>query len=656
MRVDARTPFFYARECVSKIADLAFGLPRHEFIVRTKFALVAISGLGLALRLVQLDAQPLWWDEGYSVFFATRALPTLLARTAIDIHPPLYYVLLRTWMLAFGPSAPALRLLSVVIGVAAIPLVFNIARALFNTRVGLVSASLVAIAPLHIYYSQELRMYGLVTLLALASIALQLKILNTARAQPSLQIGAAGLGATFAYILVTALALYTQYFAVFFIAAEIAVVLYLKYRARWKIKLRAWTIAWGAVGVVYLPWLLYAGPKLFVYVTNKVGIEQYARLDPISYLVQHFVAFSIGHVSDWMWLAWGAVGVCALALLGLAASRRWQSGQGNSQFVIYNSLAAIYLCVPLALGFLVNLVYPFHPLRYERLLLFALPFFLIYVACGVLAVWERERGVGIVTSGVFVVMCALSLYDFYTVARYPDEDYRPLIQEMERVAAENDLVYAFYPWQVGYLATYYRGAPLRIYEIDGDAWIKNPDAMNSGLQTLREENPRAWILAYQKQGRILEDRVTNEYINDYVVLDQNFGNTRLEYFAQGNATDFELEPVTITRALTLRIQYASFEPPAHPELALTRFAWNASDDQNAYSLRLVDAKGNKLAQQDAPIPEGATTLRRGLALPKNLRAGEYTLQLVVYRRADGSPFTLPDGSSSISLAKLVAAP
>lgn len=624
--------------------------------MRTKFALAAISALALALRLIRLDAQPLWWDEGYSVFFATRAFPTLLERTAVDIHPPLYYALLQTWMLAFGAGAPALRLLSVVIGVAAIPLMYSVARALFSPRVGLVSALLVAAAPLHIYYSQEVRMYGLVTLLALASIALHLKILNHPRAQPVLQSGAAGFGITLAYILVTALALYTQYFAVFLVGAEIAVVLYLKYRARRNTALRAWTLAWCAIGILYLPWLLYAGPKLFVYVTNKVGIEQYARLDPVSYLGQHLVAFSMGHVTDWMWLAWGAVGICALALLGLVASRRWQSGQGNSEFVKHNSLAAIYFLVLLALGFLVNLVYPFHPVRYERLLLFALPLFLIYVACGIVTMWDRERGLGVVASGLLVIFCAMSLYDFYTIPRYPDEDYRPLIQEMEKVAAENDLVYAFYPWQVGYLATYYRGAPLKIYEIDGDAWIKNPDVMNRDLQTLRDTNQRAWILAYQKQGRILEDRLSNEYINDYVVLDQTFGNTRLEYFAQGNATDFELEPVTISPALTLRIQYASFEPPLHPQLALARFAWNASDDQNAYSLRLVDAAGNKLAQQDAPIPEGATTLRRGLALPKQLAAGEYTLQLVVYHRADGTAFTLPDGSSAISLAKLVAAP
>lgn len=618
--------------------------------------LLAILGLALALRLVRLDAQPLWWDEGYSVFFATRAFPELLARTAVDIHPPLYYALLQGWMLAFGSDAAALRLLSVLIGVAALPLFFIVARELFNFRVALVSAFLLAVSPFHIYYSQEVRMYGLVTLLGLASIAFQLKILNNVHPEPSLQPRAPRLGLTVGYILCTSLALYTQYFAIFIIAAEAAVVVYLRFRAHWKIGVGAWMLAWLAIGVLYLPWLWYAGPKLSIYVTNKVGIEQYTRLDPVSYLVQHLIAFSIGHVTTWTWLAWGALGVCFLALLGFAASRRWQSGQGNSQLAIHNSLAALYFLVPLALGFLVNLVYPFHPVRYERLLLFALPMFLVYVACGIVAVWERERGLGIVVSGLLIILCGMSLYDFYTVERYPDEDYRPLIQAMASAATENDLVYAFYPWQLGYLAAYYQGAPLQLFEVDGDAWIKNPNKLNADLEALREQNPRAWILAYQKQGRILEDRVTNEYANDYVVLDQLFGNTRLEYFAQGNATDFELEPLTISPQLTLRIQYASFEPPPKPRLALARFGWNASNDSYAFSLRLVNTAGSKLAQQDAPIPNGTSTLRRGLALPKNLAAGKYSLQLVAYRRADGSPLTLPNGSTSISLAEVVIPP
>ena len=83
--------------------------------------------LGFALRVLRLGFQPLWWDEGYSVWFATHPLPQLLALTAADIHPPLYYTLLRGWIGVFGPGPIALRMFSVVVGVLAIPLIYVVA-------------------------------------------------------------------------------------------------------------------------------------------------------------------------------------------------------------------------------------------------------------------------------------------------------------------------------------------------------------------------------------------------------------------------------------------------------------------------------------------------------------------------------------------------
>ena len=117
---------------------------------------------GLALRLAWLAFQPLWWDEGYSVWFATHPLTQMAALTAQDIHPPLYYALLHGWAAPLGTSPTALRLLSVVVGMLTIPLLFLVARRMLSARAALLAAFLLTINPLHIYYSQEVRMYGLV--------------------------------------------------------------------------------------------------------------------------------------------------------------------------------------------------------------------------------------------------------------------------------------------------------------------------------------------------------------------------------------------------------------------------------------------------------------------------------------------------------------
>ena len=122
--------------------------------------------------MLRLEWQPLWWDEGYSVYFATEPLAQMLRLTAQDIHPPLYYALLHLWLVAFGSASPLfLRLFSVLIGLLCLPAIWWLARLLYpsRARVALWALLLLALSPIHIFYSQEVRMYGLEMLLGMVS-------------------------------------------------------------------------------------------------------------------------------------------------------------------------------------------------------------------------------------------------------------------------------------------------------------------------------------------------------------------------------------------------------------------------------------------------------------------------------------------------------
>ena len=67
-----------------------------------RFPLLLILLGGTALRLFRLGADSLWYDETVSTFLAGSPLPELIRHTAGDIHPPLYYALLRGWLLLMG--------------------------------------------------------------------------------------------------------------------------------------------------------------------------------------------------------------------------------------------------------------------------------------------------------------------------------------------------------------------------------------------------------------------------------------------------------------------------------------------------------------------------------------------------------------------------
>ncbi|MGB0389729.1 MAG: hypothetical protein ACPGWR_33330, partial [Ardenticatenaceae bacterium] len=86
--------------------------------------------------------------------------------------------------------------------------------------------------------------------------------------------------------------------------------------------------------------------------------------------------------------------------------------------------------VPTGCVFLVGLVAPFVALRIERQLLFVLPFFLMLVARGVVVLWRRWSW-GVLP--VLLLITAInmgSLWGFYTVPRYPGEDYRSILADV----------------------------------------------------------------------------------------------------------------------------------------------------------------------------------------------------------------------------------
>jgi mannosyltransferase len=132
----------------------------------TPVALTALCVLSLYVRMRQLGGG-FWIDEGISVGLAHHhwsSIPGLLRQ---DGSPPAYYMLLGLWIRVFGDSERATHALSLVFGIACIPLAYLAARALFDRTTGLVCALLVALDPFLTYYAQETRMYELEAFLSL---------------------------------------------------------------------------------------------------------------------------------------------------------------------------------------------------------------------------------------------------------------------------------------------------------------------------------------------------------------------------------------------------------------------------------------------------------------------------------------------------------
>ena len=124
--------------------------------------LAALMALGFLLRVYRLDEQSAWCDECNFFFLPVPDLGTYLGiiRFWAADNVPLYYVLLYSWSRVFGVSLVAARMLTILCGVACIPLAYAIGRRVFDARAGWIAAFCVAISPFQIWHAQSMRPYG----------------------------------------------------------------------------------------------------------------------------------------------------------------------------------------------------------------------------------------------------------------------------------------------------------------------------------------------------------------------------------------------------------------------------------------------------------------------------------------------------------------
>ncbi|MCC6804662.1 MAG: glycosyltransferase family 39 protein [Anaerolineae bacterium] len=135
-------------------------------------------------RILHIGDQSMWLDEGISYW--NQKQPDMIAWISVkDVHPPLYFWLLKGWIGLTGTSAVAMRLFSALAAMLSVAAVVPLARLIARDRsrdeywsIPLVAALLLAISDPEISLAQDVRMYSLRTLLALGSVFFYLRWAN----------------------------------------------------------------------------------------------------------------------------------------------------------------------------------------------------------------------------------------------------------------------------------------------------------------------------------------------------------------------------------------------------------------------------------------------------------------------------------------------
>ena len=148
----------------------SFGSERSQIEPRWSWYLLClIMTAGFAVRLYKMRGESVWYDE--SVCFSHLDAPDLVTflkqmRAADPPMVPVYFTCQYLWGRVLAHTAVGARLLPIIFGTTTIPMVYLLARRVFNWVAGEVAAAMAALSISLAYYSQEMRPYALVTLLA----------------------------------------------------------------------------------------------------------------------------------------------------------------------------------------------------------------------------------------------------------------------------------------------------------------------------------------------------------------------------------------------------------------------------------------------------------------------------------------------------------
>lgn len=231
-------------------------------------AATLVLASGFLIISASLEQDSLWADEGWTLWAVGepgwRGAISTVQRVAADVHPPLYFLLIDSWIGIAGDSVYALRLFSALCALLALAAAAGIGRRMFNARAGLIAAALLGTAPFVVYYGREARMYALLLALAALStwayVGTQLESENRKRstgAKPQKRIlgntriaalrrGVFSLGSL--YILFSAALVYTHYAGWLILLAHGLQTLLTRRRVF------AWLLRMGVIGGLFAPW------------------------------------------------------------------------------------------------------------------------------------------------------------------------------------------------------------------------------------------------------------------------------------------------------------------------------------------------------------------------------------------------------------------
>lgn len=371
-------------------------------IMERYFTIFVIFGASITMMISMVIGlqQSIWFDEGYSIIVAQQPLGELIALTAVDAHPPLYYILLKAWMAVFGTSEFALRVSSVLCGGLSVIVLAFLLKDLFSKRIAWIAIPFVVFAPFLIRYNYEIRMYAFVMLIGLIATWVMVQAWRTKQVKWWVIYGA-----------LVVIGMYTLYMSAVFWLAHLVWLLIMTKQAKAKVFKQPYWLAYIGAAIIFAPWV----PTVLAQLSSS-ALPPYMSTVTV-YELTNILGLLMAYSAGWQIGPWLSVFlVIFIAAFSYVSANVWRKAKGPDR----QGLLLLAACFVVGIIFYALISLPPNPPRFlERYVVHISVFW--YALLGVVIAYGWRMGLKAPTyilAGASVALLGLGVVTNAQIGNY----------------------------------------------------------------------------------------------------------------------------------------------------------------------------------------------------------------------------------------------
>ncbi len=232
----------FVKEKISVEVTMPKTVPKfkHTTLVTAIYAVILF-----ACNLIRIFDNNFWGDEAYSALLVSRNnIANIVSTTAADVHPPLYYLILKAGYFLFGDQGWMYHFVSLIPLIIILVLSLTYIRKKFGIHTSWILMTLAGLSANAVTHNVEVRMYSWGALFILLSFLCLHQILQEEK--------------TSAYVWFTVFSLaaaYTHYYCLVSVAFFYVFLLFMAIRR--KLSIKKVLVVCACTVVAYLPWLSF---------------------------------------------------------------------------------------------------------------------------------------------------------------------------------------------------------------------------------------------------------------------------------------------------------------------------------------------------------------------------------------------------------------